>query len=192
MKKIYKITPLTTAIILTAIGLARILLPYSVVGVALRIIGALLLGLEIYRALPLLGSRETLSALLVFVLSDIFVIVFSLVLLIDPIGAVNTLCIILGIYLIVSAGIELYKLSRLAFIGIRVYVMPIITLLFGVFLVFYPSSATKLTFILIGIAILIKAVDLFIYELSGKGKSNASRTKRKHIVSNDYKDISGK
>jgi uncharacterized membrane protein HdeD (DUF308 family) len=194
MKKIYKLSPITTAILLFVIGLALILLPYSVVGITLRVIGAVLLALEIYRAIPYCRRGADPTALLMFILSEIFVIIFAFIMLLNPIGAVNALCVVFGIYLVISAAIELYRLSKLSFIKIGVYVMPIITLLVGAFLVFYPAGATKLTFIIIGIAIIIKSLDIAIYELTHKRpvSRKTKTTRKKTIVTNDYKDVSGK
>ena len=102
------------------IGLALILLPYSVVGITLRIIGAVLLALEIYRAIPYCRRGADPTALLMFILSEIFVIIFAFIMLLNPIGAVNALCVVFGIYLVISAAIELYRLSKLSFIKIGV------------------------------------------------------------------------
>ena len=194
MKKIYKLSPIATALLLFVIGLLLILLPYSVVGITLRVIGAVLLALEIYRALPYCRRGADPTALLMFILSEIFVIIFAFILLLNPIGAVNALCVVFGIYLVISAAIELYRLSKLSFIKFGVYVMPIITLLAGALLVFYPAGATKLTFTIIGVAIIIKAVDIAIYELTHKRptKAKTKTTRKKTIVTDDYKDVSDK
>ena len=191
MKKVYKITPFATAVALAIIGLAFILLPFGTVGIALRIVGALLLALEIYRAIPYLSRGSSPSAFLIFLLSDIFVIIFSLILLINPIGAVNMLCVIFGIYLIVSSAVELFRLSRYSSITWKNLILPVLTLIFGIFLVFYPAAATKLTFTIIGIAILVKAVDLFIYDAKSTRKTKTKKTTRSHVVT-DYKDVTGK
>lgn len=190
MKKIV-ISPIASAIILAVFGIAFIVFPLGIIGTVLRIVGAALLIYEILRVIPLIKSNAGMDALLLFLISDIFAIVFALILLINPLGALRTLSIILGVYLMISAAVELYKLSRLPFIGWKLCIMPTVTLIIGVFLVCYPATATEVTLIIIGATIIVRAIDVLIYEIVGKKHTAKKKRKSKpSIETKDYRDVS--
>ena len=167
-----------TAIVLALIGIAFIVFPLGTVGTVLRIIGAILLAVEIARLIPLIKRSADVSSLLLFLLSDIFVIVFAIILLINPIGALRTLSIILGVYFLISAAVELYRLSQRRISGAVPYIMPVLSLLFGVFLILYPTDATQLSLIIIGVTLLFKAADV---RLSRRSSEDALQGKNQPL-----------
>ena len=186
------ITPMLTAIVLALIGIAFILFPLGTVGTVLRIIGAILLAVEIARLIPLIKRSADVSSLLLFLLSDIFVIVFAIILLINPIGALRTLSIILGVYFLISAAVELYRLSQRRIAGVPQYIMPVLSLLLGVFLILYPTDATQLSLIIIGVTLLFKAADVIISEIVGGRTARKKSAAKGTVVTTKYKDVTNK
>lgn len=186
------ITPMLTAIVLALIGIAFIVFPLGTVGTVLRIIGAILLAVEIARLIPLIKRSADVSSLLLFLLSDIFVIVFAIILLINPIGALRTLSIILGVYFLISAAVELYRLSQRRISGAVPYIMPVLSLLFGVFLILYPTDATQLSLIIIGVTLLFKAADVIISEIVGGRTARKKSAAKGTVVTTKYKDVTNK
>ena len=186
------ITPMLTAIVLALIGIAFIVFPLGTVGTVLRIIGAILLAVEIARLIPLIKRSADVSSLLLFLLSDIFVIVFAIILLINPIGALRTLSIILGVYFLISAAVELYRLSQRRIAGVPQYIMPVLSLLFGVFLILYPTDATQLSLIIIGVTLLFKAADVIISEIVGGRTARKKSAAKGTVVTTKYKDVTNK
>ena len=154
---------LITAILLFVSGITLIVSPVAALSVALRIVGALALlweGFDIYCKAKLFGGDKL--ALLLFIFNDAFIIICALILLISPIGAIKVLSLIIGLYLLVTAGIALFpKFSKDTKIKFGETAILIVSIIVGFWLVLNPINATRITSICVGVALVLKGISEF-------------------------------
>lgn len=183
------LTPLLLATFLAAAGIALIAVPMNIISILLRVIGALILLGELVRLYPIIRAGSS-TGLFIFALSEFFAVTAAIILLINPIGAIRTVCFIFGLYLIVGSLVELRRMARYnaRFVS---YIAPSLTLITGLVLIFFPAGVTELTLTVIGISMLIKAADISIAELQRKKSGKSSDSDGTYVVT-DFKDVSGK
>ncbi len=176
MKKIIGILKtqgtLITAIILFVSGIAFIATPVSALAVVLRIVGSIILvweGLYIYAKTRLfIGDRLALS---LFICNEAFIIICALVLLISPVGAIKALSFIIGLYLLVTAGMSLFrKLSPEDKPEFGETSITVVSIIFGFWLVLSPFDIVRLTSICIGVALLLLGINTVWSTISGDGE----------------------
>lgn len=142
------------------IGLAFILVPSSALSVTLRIIGGLLLiyeAIEIYEIFKAYRHSTVLSLVLI---NEVFLVLLALMLLINPLGAVRTLSLIVGIYFLVFGSVGLYR--SIGAKDIKGIVLNSVSALVGFMLLVLPYVFQSLITLILGIALIIKGVNLLL------------------------------
>jgi uncharacterized membrane protein HdeD (DUF308 family) len=154
---------LINAIILLVSGITFIASPVSTLGITLRIVGALILlweGFDIYTKTRLFGNDKLV--MLLFIFNDAFVIICALILLISPVGAIKALSFIIGLYLLITSGMTVFrKLSGESKLRFGETAILVVSVIVGFWLVLSPFNIMRLTSICIGIALVLKAVSEF-------------------------------
>lgn len=176
---------LITAIVLLVSGIVFIASPVSALRITLRIVGALILlweGFDIYTKTRLFDGDKLVMLLCIF--NDAFVIICALILLISPLDAIKALAFILGLYLLITSGMTVFRKfsggGKAQFGETSILVVSIIV---GFWLVLSPFDITRLTAICIGVALILKAVSEFWSYLEFVEKKDAD-----DYVTDDFVD----
>ena len=157
--------PLFAGLITVLGGLAIALFPLEILSWVLRIVGALLLVLQIFRIVETVRLAVRDGAFVLSLISDGAVALLGFILLVSPLNALQTLATLIGVYLAVTSGIAIYRAARLGGRGaafIVSTVLSILTAVVGVWLVIYPASLYGFIGIFIGIALIIKGLLLIV------------------------------
>lgn len=193
MKKLQKLNDdLLWSIILIVAGACFIFFPSSALALALRITGAIICAFRIYKICVLLARYERTRAIVFLILNDVLLLICGLMLLVNPTGAIRIVCLVIGVWLIISSGTNLFLLSQLKksrriWCKITLY---IIEILIGFILVLYPSPLAKLIGAILGIGLLMRGITQLLdkkTKLRPKRKSNQSSGKEDYITT-DFTD----
>ena len=154
---------LITAILLFVSGITLAVTPLAALSIVLRIVGALILlweGFDIYCQAKLFGGDKL--ATLLFIFNDAFIIICALILLISPVGAIKALSFIIGLYLLITAGMSLFgKFSENSKMQFGETAILIVSIIVGFWLVLNPINATRITAICVGVALVLKGISEF-------------------------------
>ena len=142
------------------IGLAFIFVPGTALSVTLRIIGALVLIYEAIEIYEIVKANKNSPALALFLVNEIFVAILALMLLINPLGAVRVLALIVAIYFIVFGAIGLYRAIGSG--DTKAIVLNAVTGGIGLLLLILPYLFTDIITIILGIALIVKGVNLLL------------------------------
>ena len=162
------------AISFLLIGLAFIFVPGTALSVTLRIIGALVLVYEALEIYEIVRANKNSPALALFLVNEIFVAILALMLLINPTGAVKLLSLIVAIYFIVFGAIGLYRSidSR----DTKAIVLNSVTGGIGLLLLVLPYLFADVVTIILGIALIVKGVNLLLPLINNSGDDGDSDT----------------
>ena len=166
-----KTRSLITALIMIAASIAFIASPVSAMAIVLRIVGALILiweGFLVIRTLKILGAR--VDVLVHILLSNAFLIICALLLLVNPAGVMKILSLGIGLYLVITAGITLFsQFSSHIRPSFSATLVTVVSLILGVWLIISPFDITRLTSIFVGVAVLLKGLGLLLETLEDDG-----------------------
>jgi uncharacterized membrane protein HdeD (DUF308 family) len=154
------------------LGLVFIFVPDTALSVALRIVGALLLVYEALEIYSIYKAYRESSMLILVLLNEAFMTLLSLVLLINPLGAVRIVGLVIGLYFLIFGGIGLYRSidSKRA----KPIVLNGATTLVGLLLLVLPYIFAEIVTLLIGAALIVKGVEMLIPLLSGGDKDDGN------------------
>jgi len=179
--------PLVLGIITAVAGVAFIVSPMSVLSWILRIVGALLLLLEIFRISDIVRAIKRDAVFVVALFSEIMITLLALVLLFTPISALRFLSTAIGLYLAVTSAMAIYAVARERVrFGVGT-VISIITAVLGLWLVIYPVSLSDIIGIFIGVALIIKGCILIV---EGLPKEREKKKNDRDYYSDDFVDKS--
>jgi uncharacterized membrane protein HdeD (DUF308 family) len=110
--------------------------------------------------------------LVLVLLNEAFMTLLSLVLLINPLGAVRIVGLVIGLYFLIFGGIGLYRSidSKRA----KPIVLNGATTLVGLLLLVLPYIFAEIVTLLIGAALIVKGVEMLIPLLSGGDKDDGN------------------
>ena len=154
------------------IGLAFIFVPGTALGVTLRIIGALLLIYEAVEIYEIFKANKTSPMLAVFLINEIFLAILALMLLINPLGAVRALALIVGIYFLIFGAIGLYRAISAG--NTKAIVTNSISAFVGFMLLVLPYIFQSVITIILGVALIVKGVNLLLPLINNNNKDNDS------------------
>ena len=152
------------------IGLAFILVPGTALAVTLRIIGALLLVYQVLEIYEIIRANKHSPMLALFLVNEIFLALLALMLVTNPLGAVKTLALVIGIYFLIIGAIGLYRT-----IGVRDtrgIVINAISAVVGFLLLVLPYLFQSVITIILGVALIIKGVDLLLPLINNTNNSD--------------------
>ena len=179
--------PLVLGIITAVAGVAFIVSPMSVLSWILRIVGALLLLLEIFRISDIVRAIKRDAVFVAALFSEIMITLLASVLLFTPISALRFLSTAIGLYLAVTSAMAIYAVARERVrFGIGT-VISIITAVLGLWLVIYPASLSDIIGIFIGVALIIKGCILIV---EGLPKAREKKKSDRDYYSDDFVDKS--
>ncbi len=152
---------LIAAIILFLSGIAFISSPTSALAVVLRIVGGLIILWEavyIYSKLRLF--KDDRLDMLLFISNEAFLIICALIILISPLGAIKALSFIIGLYLLLTSAISLFrKISSDGKFEFGETAITVVSVIFGFWLVLSPFDILRLTAICIGVALILMGIN---------------------------------
>ena len=154
------------------IGLVFILVPSTALAVTLRIIGALLLIYQILEIYDILRANRHSMMLAAVITNEVFLAVLAFMLLINPLGAVKTLALIVGIYFLILGAIGLYRAIDAR--DTKAIVLNSISALVGLLLLVLPYVFQSIITIILGIALIIKGVNLLLPLINSNGRNNGN------------------
>ena len=172
MKRLFseKWQRLIKAISLILIGLAFIFVPGKALSIMLRIIGGLLLAYEAIEIYEIYRAYKDSPMFAVIVINEALMTLLSLMLLINPTGAVMTLSLVVGIYFLVTGAVGLYRSAILR--DTESIVLNSVSLIVGFLLLTLPYLLADLITIILGAALVIKGVDILLPFINNKGNKN--------------------
>ena len=153
-------------------GAAFIFAPGNVLHVLIRIAGAVTALLAvlrfIYATRRLLGRFMTVT-----IVNSALLFLVGLVMLVSPDGMLHIIFIAIGAYLMINAIGQIFKFAiapkRLASASWWIEIISsALILILGFWLIFSPDEATRVTEVIAGISLILKAIELF-------GKANINR-----------------
>ena len=156
------------------VGLAFIFIPGTALAVTLRIIGALLLVYQVLEIYEIYRANKNSMMLALFLMNEIFLALLALMLVINPLGAVKTLALVVGIYFLIIGAIGLYRT-----IGVRDtrgIVINAISTLVGFLLLVLPYLFQSVITIILGVALIIKGVNLLLPLINNNNNNNNKDT----------------
>ena len=182
-----KTRSLITALVLIGAAIAFIASPVSSMAIVLRIVGALILAWEgflVIRTLKILGARA--DVLIHILLSNAFLIICALLLLVNPESVMKILSLGIGLYLVITAGVTLFgQFSSHIRPSFSATLVTVVSLLLGVWLIVSPFDITRLTSIFVGVAVLLKGLGLLLETLEDDDDGNGD-----DFVTDDFVDKS--
>ena len=186
--------PLIAGIATIIAGLVFIIFTEGVLAWTLRIIGALLLIVEVVRLVELWKLSRVGAHVMAAVLSEAMVALLALVLVVAPVGALHALSIGIGIYMAVSAAMSLYRASqyrgkRRAGFWVST-AMAILMAIAGIWLVVYPASLYGAAGIFIGVALIVKGISIIIDGALDKGDKEKNEKSSDYYSDDDFVDKS--
>ena len=162
-----KTKKLIRAIAFIAIGLVFILVPDTALAWALRAVGALLLVYEAYEIYGIYMAYKESDALVFVLLNEALPTLLSVMLLINPIGAIRLVGLTIGLYFLIRGGIGLYRNSGAR--DKRSLVAYALLVLAGLLLLILPYALAEALTLLIGIALVLYGAWLLIPLFNGRG-----------------------
>ena len=151
---------LIKAVSFLVLGLVFIFVPGTALAITLRIIGGLLLIYEAIEIYEICRAYRRSSALALILINEVFLVILALMLLINPIGAIRTLSLIVGIYFLVFGAVGLYR--SIGARNTRGIVINSVSALVGFLLLLLPYLFQSVITLILGIALVIKGVNLLL------------------------------
>lgn len=161
---------LIKAVSFLLLGLVFIFVPGTALAITLRVIGGLILiyeAIEIYEICRAYRSSTMLALLLI---NEVFLVILALMLLINPIGAIRTLSLIVGIYFLVFGAVGLYR--SIGAKDTRGIVINSVSALVGFLLLVLPYLFQSVITLILGIALVIKGVNLLLPFINNSNRDN--------------------
>ena len=163
-----RLQALIKALSFLVLGLIFLFVPGAALSITLRIVGAILLVYEAFEIYSIVKSNRSSSVLTMMLISEVFLVIFALMLLINPLGAVRAISLIVAIYFIIFGAIGLYK--SVGRKNTKAIVVNSITALIGILLLVLPYVFADLITIILGIALIVKGVNLLLPLINSNDK----------------------
>ena len=168
MKRVSEKTKkLIPAIAFVVLGLVFILVPTSALAWTLRAAGLLLLVYEAYEIYGIYKAYRESGALIFIALNEALPLLLSFMLLVNPIGAIRSIALTIGLYFLIRGGVGLYRYG--ASRDKKIIVSYALLAATGLLLLILPYALAEALTLLIGIALILYGAWLLIPLFNGRG-----------------------
>ena len=167
------------AIVTLILGLVLVIWPEQVQKYIMTILGALILAIGVVSIILSYTGKWKNEKVPLLMLNAIVDIAFGLVLIIFPSFFINFIMFVFGLLLLIfslSDIISLVRISKTMPLPRTLFIGPVIILILGIVMFFFPSKTGDWLFILFGAGLIIYAVTEFIstYTIRKKIRQNYS------------------
>lgn len=152
-------------ILLLVIGLLLVVFPGTATQVVLRVIGVLVLVYAVYRVAFLLACYVRDAGFTFLLICELLLATCGVILIVNPVGALAFLTSAAGLYLLIDCGVQLYRAVMWSGRNVLGILFPAVGIVFGLFLLLYPTNAANISAILCGIALLLEGAERLILRL---------------------------